>query len=124
MKNAKYIILILLFVSMNSCNKDSEDIYVDDTSFTEINYPQQLSGTWCREIKSEYEYWIFNSDGINGTYINTYNKTEFEFIYLIDPYDKYILDYTKNDGKEYKIGIGIYKNGDLMIGSERFIKIK
>ena len=126
MKKVNLIFVIALFViALASCSKDDNSTN-NEIAFKAISSVSQISGTWGRPISGGYEYWMFNSDGKNGTYVNTgKNANQFDFTYIIDPADKYLIDYTKKiDNTISKIGIGIYEDGDLMIGSERFTKVK
>lgn len=126
---AKVLIIILIsIVLLASCNKDDNNN--SELPFSEITSTKQLTGTWGREYKGIYEYWSFNEDGIHGSYMksdptSSSNSDQFEFTYYIDSNNKWLLIYTNiYNGVKDQIGIGIYTNGDLMVGSERFIKLK
>ncbi len=117
--------MLVIISAFQSCSKEVNETE-NSVDFSAITSTSQLSGTWGRSISTGYEYWIFNSDGKNGAYMKTGStENRFEFTYIIDTIDKYLIDYTKtSDNSTSKIGIGLYNNGDLMVGSERFKKVK
>ena len=69
------------------------------------------------------------NDETNGSYqlidkagpMDTYYK----FTYTIGTTgDPYIMEYTLKDGTKKTIGIGMYKWGNLMLGSKEFFKLE
>ena len=51
--------------------------------------------------------------------------TYYKFTYTIGTTgDPYIMEYTLKDGTKKTIGIGMYKWGNLMLGSKEFFKLE
>lgn len=119
-----FAFMVLSIVLFSSCSNDDEKD--DDLDFRQVS-PSEMIGQWGRSSGSKFYYYTFSSE-TEGSYTfidkNSSSSTEkFSFSYKISETDSYIMEYTKSDGIKEKTGIGVYKWGNLMIGSKEYYKI-
>ena len=119
-------VLFIFFTTLlfTGCGKDEDkEVELDFKPTT----PTEIVGLWGRQDGAKY-YYKFN-DETNGSYqlidkagpMDTYYK----FTYTIGTTgDPYIMEYTLKDGTKKTIGIGMYKWGNLMLGSKEFFKLE
>ena len=119
MKNILLIIVTLIIVG---CNKDEKEKELD---FREVT-PPEIIGNWGAKNGSYYEYYMFY-DTRSGRYKkfkdplhSSYEDENYTFEYRIEGLMMYYIDKNNN---EHTIGIGMYKWGDLMVGSKQYSKL-
>lgn len=118
----KILFLMIVALTVAGCSKEEKEKEID---FREVS-PSEIIGDWGAKNRSYYEYYTFY-DTKNGKYTkfkepahSSLGDESYTFEYKIEGLMMY---YTEKNGNEHSIGIGLYKWGNLMVGSKEYSKL-